>query len=743
MIIRMFVLTLFFANLPSIAQTQTSVEKRLSDLLQYCALEVPEDSLREWTRLVQIGESEAAALPERNAAWEQFLQSLYQSLGCLPSDHLNPQVLSAWAPLLTYPYLHGRIFDLSQAKENKAPESILQFSGRGQRNLLLIPPLGFSNLPFDVFKKRYEHQFRFWELAYPAAATAYPYPEKAAYAEAAWLEEVEVQMANFIAQRPGEDLYIMALGNGLYTGLRLGLKFPTQVKGIISIDGQYRAELIDPQRQLPATWEYRQQAAAHSFPLSMVIQFAPALLANNYALSQDPDKNQRYLADLNSQRVNSIFRYNQEFKAQDIRRSLANFQVPILSYISEQDDQSPLASNRSVWRTWQEWTLQFPDHPLSILPIPQSRSLFFIDQPDLFDSYFQRFMADPLTKIAPFPKQNKIRVEVPSPAARVIQVLASTQLDLQYSRPLRRGRDIFGTLVPYGQLWRAGANAATRFETSNDVLIEGQLLPAGKYSLFFIPGKNQWELVFNKIAEQWGAFRYNPRYDALRLPLPVAELELPVEALTYSFEGFSGEKIDLVFRWERVEVRMEIKEHFVLPKAPAAMEHWDWQFLLSDKKGDGQNPRMTDGKALSYLQRGDSIWFKFDLHSYNNSKAFALNLLFDIDNDSGTGANWFGTNTAFVFDRAFTLWMQKSGNGFAGVHGMMLPEDFTRSNRPSSIRNNSKYYLDQSKMQYIVGFPIRDLAASSNQIKVIGAGGEFQTWNDDIGDQQSAIIYLK
>ncbi len=105
----------------------------------------------------------------------------------------------------------------------------------------------------------------------------------------------------------------------------------------------------------------------------------------------------------------------------------------------------------------------------------------------------------------------------PSPPAEVHAKVGDTDISINYSSPAVKGRTIWGDLVPYGKIWRTGANEATVFETSKDLNINGQLLPAGKYGLFTIPGEREWTLVFNSVWDQWGAFRYDTSFDVLRV----------------------------------------------------------------------------------------------------------------------------------------------------------------------------------------------------------------------------------
>ena len=104
-----------------------------------------------------------------------------------------------------------------------------------------------------------------------------------------------------------------------------------------------------------------------------------------------------------------------------------------------------------------------------------------------------------------------------SPAKMAQNKVNGTDVKVKYGSPSVKGRTIYGDLVPYDQVWRTGANEATTIEFSKDVTINGKNLAKGKYALFTIPGKDSWEIIFNKNAEQWGAFKYNKDLDALRI----------------------------------------------------------------------------------------------------------------------------------------------------------------------------------------------------------------------------------
>lgn len=144
--------------------------------------------------------------------------------------------------------------------------------------------------------------------------------------------------------------------------------------------------------------------------------------------------------------------------------------------------------------------------------------------------------------------------------AAVGQTVGTTELHVEYGRPSVRGRAVFGhdgdALVPYGQVWRTGANEATTVELSGDVLVEGDTLEAGTYSLFTIPTEGAWTVVFNRVAEQWGAFRYDAAQDALRVQVtPETEPEeAPQEQFEIRFEDVTATEATMLLEWDRLRV---------------------------------------------------------------------------------------------------------------------------------------------------------------------------------------------
>ncbi|MEM1055833.1 MAG: DUF2911 domain-containing protein [Bacteroidota bacterium] len=144
-----------------------------------------------------------------------------------------------------------------------------------------------------------------------------------------------------------------------------------------------------------------------------------------------------------------------------------------------------------------------------------------------------------------------------SPHARVQQAVGLTDLSVEYHRPAVRGRVIFGGLEPFGEVWRSGANENTVFETSTDIRVEGETLPAGRYGLHTIPGETEWTVIFSTMADAWGSYSYDPAEDALRVAVVARDAPL-AERLLYRFDAPTTDSATLVLHWAETEVPVAI-----------------------------------------------------------------------------------------------------------------------------------------------------------------------------------------
>jgi acyl-coenzyme A thioesterase PaaI-like protein len=141
--------------------------------------------------------------------------------------------------------------------------------------------------------------------------------------------------------------------------------------------------------------------------------------------------------------------------------------------------------------------------------------------------------------------------------ALVSQRIGITDININYHRPLANGRQVWGKLVPYGQVWRAGANENTTITFTDPVTIEGQSLEKGTYGLHMIPGENEWTVIFSKNSTAWGSFTYKQEEDVLRVTVKPQATEMH-DALAYDFDDVKPDSAVVTMRWEKVAVPFKV-----------------------------------------------------------------------------------------------------------------------------------------------------------------------------------------
>jgi hypothetical protein len=244
-------------------------------------------------------------------------------------------------------------------------------------------------------------------------------------------------------------------------------------------------------------------------------------------------------------------------------------------------------------------------------------------------------------------QQAKVRLPQASPQATLNETVGVTDITIVYHRPSVRGRPLWGDvtpektaaivkatsylpqnspegtldggqgtgkdfpMVPNGHVWRAGANEATRFTVTDDVLINGQPLKAGTYSLHMIPGKDEWTIIFNKTAEQWGSFTYDAKQDALRVKTKPEWASESQEVLGYEIPAATANTARVVLRWEKIVVPFTVEvpnqDALVRSKIDAAVASApaDWHVPL-----EVANAYLGDdnfGEAMTWVDRSIKI----------------------------------------------------------------------------------------------------------------------------------------
>jgi hypothetical protein len=147
-----------------------------------------------------------------------------------------------------------------------------------------------------------------------------------------------------------------------------------------------------------------------------------------------------------------------------------------------------------------------------------------------------------------------------SPASKAEGTIGGKNLTVNYSAPSKRNRVIMGELVPYGKVWRTGANAATTLKTDGDVMIGNLHVPAGTYTLFTIPGEKEWTLIVNKQTGQWGT-NYDEKQDLGRVAMTVKPVKSTVETFTIRVKPGAAKTGALTMAWENVEASVPVTVH--------------------------------------------------------------------------------------------------------------------------------------------------------------------------------------
>lgn len=145
--------------------------------------------------------------------------------------------------------------------------------------------------------------------------------------------------------------------------------------------------------------------------------------------------------------------------------------------------------------------------------------------------------------------------ERPSPPAKATATVGQLTISIDYSSPAVKGRTVWGGLVPYGDIWRTGANEASIFEVNQNVTVNGENLPAGKYALFTIPAQGEWIVIFNTVWDQWGSYNYEESKDALRIAMPAVNEAESKERLEFQIDDQGLVR----FQWEKLSFSFSVK----------------------------------------------------------------------------------------------------------------------------------------------------------------------------------------
>ncbi|MCI0625545.1 MAG: alpha/beta fold hydrolase [Acidobacteria bacterium] len=455
----------------------------------------------------------------------------------------------------------------------------VQKTGRGPIPMILISDFNVDWSIYKSFMERNASRYTMYAVTLPGfgGSPAPPVPESFDPASSPWLDNAERGILRMVEENKLRKPVVVGTAAGVYLAARLAANHPDKFGSAVLINGAVHFSMRDPRRpDHVLTLSERRALMASSLAyngmlhdllppaqfvtLEAVERALPDLQVNPLAytpglLVSDRNRDKEIFARGLLGSVPGTHRYTIELGFTDLSEDMRRLSVPTLALSSRFD-----AGGFTGFTSHDHWRaskLRSPGIPLTSVLVHDAQTYLAEDIPQEIDDAIQRFLSGGLNVVSlrkparPSPRT--------SPLASVTQVMGASQLEVSYSRPRVNARPIWGRMVPYGRVWRTGANEATTFSSSKDILVEGQRLPAGAYSLFTIPGESEWTIIFNKIAVQFGSFNYNSEFDALRVQLKPQAAEHQ-EWMQFSFEDISPKSARLTLHWEKLRVPVLLEE---------------------------------------------------------------------------------------------------------------------------------------------------------------------------------------
>jgi len=198
----------------------------------------------------------------------------------------------------------------------------------------------------------------------------------------------------------------------------------------------------------------------------------------------------------------------------------------------------------------------------------------------------------------------QLKLPVLSPTSTITQEFATSKIEITYSRPSMKGRVIFGDLVPYNQVWRTGANAATKVMFGEEVVIAGTSIKPGSYSLYTVPGTSEWEVIINTNTGNWGSNGYDTKDDVVRFKIKPTTLTAPVETFTIGVGNITYNTCTIDLAWDRTHVSIPVKDDNnarLMKEIEQAIERPNIPYRAAAQYYLSTNQNLD--KALDYAQR--------------------------------------------------------------------------------------------------------------------------------------------
>jgi pimeloyl-ACP methyl ester carboxylesterase len=564
----------------AVSAAQDPVAVRMARLLEYTGLDhtAPEDVSRMaalWTRAQQPGLSHA----DRRLAF----RDMYLLFGKLHGRDMTsrPQALDGLAEFVTGTFEAGGRMDLTLPEPRGTPEGRylhVETRGRGPASLLLISDLGIDGRRlYESFAARQADActMHIVTLPYAGAARPLPWPARLDYPARPWLTAIERELLALVDEPRFNRVTVVGTAAGGYFAARLALARPKRIRAVVLVNALVATSMRAPGNpDATASFAERLSLVKTAAPTPQLIPIAPVPPSDElrrriadpasahptarnwmaFATKDDEVSRAWTFEALTTGFFVPSLEYRWELTSTDLSEQLPALTVPALAMGSWHDEGSP-AQNTPTISQWEEMKLRAPAIPLTIVSFADTRHYISADAPAEFDRALADFLAGRTVR-----GTSTYTLPRSSPRASVMQSAGTTEIEIVYGRPAVNGRTLWGEVVPNGRVWRAGANEATTVRVSRDVMVsaeragsrqpgDARRLAAGTYTFFVIPGDGEWTAIFNRVPRQWGAFDYNPAFDALRFNVPV-DTVTPEEHLRYSIQPAGAAAAIVTLAWD-------------------------------------------------------------------------------------------------------------------------------------------------------------------------------------------------
>jgi pimeloyl-ACP methyl ester carboxylesterase len=519
--------------------------------------------------------SPSTSLEDRRAALKEFVIMLFRAAGTSP---MPPEQAFENFTKNFGGTLHQIVTDPRTRKpEGSTPLGDLgavEKRGRGPIPMILIADLRTDWSLYRGFMERNAERYTMYAVTLPGygGTPAPPRAETLDLKATPWWDGAEKGIIKLIEKNRLERPVIVGMATSSYLAARLALHHPEKIRAAAVIGGNVYStfrSLANP--DYPAALEERPDVLMKQpGAIGMITAFLPALIsARESAEARIKAQPPMQISQLSSvrelERARALaiddavstdpraYQYNTELFASDLTASLKNLKVPLLAIPAVHDDESP-GQGGPAPSQWYEAKMKYPSIPITVVPFEKTRTYITEDAPQELDSAIESFLAGKPVE----GRRGTAIATRPSPRGEVGEQIGAVKVSITYGRPQVNKREIWGKLVPYGRLWRTGANEATYITFGSDVIVEGQKLAAGSYALFTIPTETEWTVIFNKVPGLWGHFYYNPEFDALRIKVKPQTAEHQ-EWLSYSFEMLSPSSANVIIHWEKIKTAFKVE----------------------------------------------------------------------------------------------------------------------------------------------------------------------------------------